>query len=121
MRSSKRDKDEIRAYVEHQAHEQIVHLEKVVSELVGPVWHNIWDAHCAESRWWVVTNPTKPLQPGGLQEPRCSDVVLTFRIGLMLRVEYAQEHEVPVVPTSADFAARLVAALATGVRSVRQR
>lgn len=58
-------RDEIRAYVESQAHEEVVHLEKAASELVGPVRHHIWDVHCPESRWWVVTNPTNLYDQGG--------------------------------------------------------
>ena len=98
MRTSKRERDEIRVYVESQAHEEVVHLEKVASELVGPVHHDIWDVHCQGSRWWVVTSPMN------LYDQRhflSRDVVLTFHIGLMLRVEYAQEREVPVNPGAA--------------------
>src|SRR6185437_14619659 len=58
MRASKREKDSIRSYVESRAHETVIHLEKVASELVGPVRHDIWDVHCADSRWWLVTEPT---------------------------------------------------------------
>lgn len=43
MRATKRQTETIRAYVEGQAHEQVIHLEKVASELVGPVRHDIWD------------------------------------------------------------------------------
>jgi hypothetical protein len=50
-RASEREKDAIRAYVEDQAHEEVAHLEKAASELVGPVRHDIWDVHCPESRW----------------------------------------------------------------------
>lgn len=55
---AKREADEIRAYVESQVDEAVVHLEKAASELVGPVRHDIWDVHGAVTRWWVVTNPT---------------------------------------------------------------
>lgn len=98
MRSTKQEKDEIRAYVEDQAHEQVVHLEKAASELVGPVRHDIWDVHCADSRWWVVTNPTNLYEQADFKS---RNVVLTFHIGLMMRVEYAQEREVPVAPGAA--------------------
>ena len=99
VRATKREKDEIRAYVEDQAHEDVVHLEKAASELVGPVRHDIWDVHCPESRWWVVTNPTNLYDQTDFKS---RNVVLTFHIGLMLRVEYAQEREVPVTPELAD-------------------
>jgi hypothetical protein len=69
VHSSQRDKDEIRTYVEGQAHERVIHLEKAASELVGPVRHNIWDVHCAESRWWVVTNPTNLYSQADFKSP----------------------------------------------------
>jgi hypothetical protein len=58
VRVSKGEENTIRAFVEDQAHEEVIHLEKAASELVGPVGHGIWDVHCPESRWWVITNPT---------------------------------------------------------------
>jgi hypothetical protein len=99
MRSTKAEKDSIRAYVEGQAHEKVVHLEKAASELVGPVRHDIWDVHCASSRWWVVTNPTNLYTQ---EDFKSRDVVLTFHIGLALRMAYLSERDVPVLPTSAD-------------------
>jgi len=41
-----------------------------------------WDVQCAESRWWVVTNPTNLYDQADFKS---RDVVLTFHIGLMLR------------------------------------
>ena len=38
--------------------EQVVHLQHAASEMVGPVRREVWDVHCPDSRWWVVTNPT---------------------------------------------------------------
>ncbi|MDX3188636.1 hypothetical protein PV458_09555 [Streptomyces sp. MN03-5084-2B] len=93
------EKDEIRAYVEEQAHEEVVHLEKAASERVGPVRHDIWDVRCAESRWWVVTNPTNLYDQTDFKS---RDVVLTFHTGLMLRMQYNQERKMPVVPGVAD-------------------
>ena len=58
MRTSNREKEEIQSYAEGQHGEDVIHLEKSASEMVGPVRHDIWDVHCADSRWWVVTNPT---------------------------------------------------------------
>jgi hypothetical protein len=99
MRASKREKDEIQAYVERQAHETVVHLEKAASEMVRPVRHDIWDVHCAASRWWVVTNPTNLYTQTDFKS---RDVVLTFHIGLALRMEYARERDVPVAPEPAS-------------------
>jgi hypothetical protein len=99
VRATKREMDEVRGYVVGQADEEVAHLEKVASELVGPVRHDIWDVHCPDSRWWVVTNPTNLYDQSDFKS---RDVVLTFHVGLMLRVEYAQERDVPVAPESAQ-------------------
>src|SRR6266508_4622009 len=99
MRSTKREKDAILACVEDQTHEEVVHLEKVASERVGPARHDIWDVHCSESRWWVVTEPTNLYSQDDFKS---RDVVLTFHVGLALRLEYAREREVPVAPGSAE-------------------
>lgn len=61
--------------------------------------HDIWDVHCSASRWWVVTNPTNLYTQADFKS---RDVVLTFHVGLMMRVSYAQEREVPVGPEPAD-------------------
>jgi hypothetical protein len=99
VRATKGEKDEIREYVESQAHEEVVHLEKAASELVGPVRHDVWDVHCPTSRWWVLTNPTNLYDQADFKS---RDVALTFHIGLMLRVEYAKERDVPVTAESAE-------------------
>lgn len=99
MRATKREKDQIRAYAERQAGEPVVHLEKVASELVGAVRHEVWDVHCLRSRWWGVTNPTNLYDQADFKS---RDVVLTFHVGLMIRVQRAQQREVPVTRSSAS-------------------
>jgi hypothetical protein len=95
VRASEREKDAIPSYVADQAHEEVVHLEKAASELVGLVRPDFWDVHCPESRWWVVTNPTNLYSP---QDFKSRDVVSTFHIGLALRLENAQERGVAAAP-----------------------
>lgn len=99
MRASQREKDEIRAYVEREAHEDVVHVEKAASELVGPVRHDIWDVHSATARWWVITNPTNLYTQADFKS---RDTALTFHIGLTLRVSYLEARAVPVAPDQAD-------------------
>jgi hypothetical protein len=93
MRATKRQTEAIRAHAESQAHEQVVHLEKAASELVGPVRHDIWDVHCTDSRWWVITEPTNLYSQDDFKS---RDVALTFYIGLALRVSYLHDRKVPV-------------------------
>jgi hypothetical protein len=99
MRATKRQTETIRTYAESQAHEDVVHLEKVASELVGPVRHDIWDVHCTDSRWWVITEPTYLYSQ---EDFKSRDVALTFHIGLMLRVSYLEDRRAPVRPATAD-------------------
>jgi hypothetical protein len=99
VRSNKREREAVRAYVEREGHEKVVHLEKAASELVGPVRHDIWDAHCTDSRWWVVTNPTNLYSQDDFKS---RDAALTFHIGLSLRLEYMRERQVPLAPEQAD-------------------
>jgi hypothetical protein len=87
MHATKRQTEAIRAYVEGQAREQVVHLEKAASELVGPVRHDIWDVHCADSRWWVITEPTNLYSQ---EDFKSRDVALTFHIGLAMCVLLAR-------------------------------
>ena len=102
MRATKRQTEAIRAYVEDQAHEEVVHLEKAASELVGPVRHDIWDVHCADSRWWVITEPTNLYSQ---EDFKSRDVALTFHIGLSLRVSYLHDRRIPVELPAADLLA----------------
>lgn len=97
MPDDERQKETVRRYVEDQGHEEVVHLEKVASEQVGPARHDIWDVHCPESRWWVLTNPMNLYSQDDFKS---RDVVLSFHVGLMLRVSYQRDQEVPVSPSA---------------------
>jgi hypothetical protein len=99
MRATKRQAEAVRAYVEREAHEEVVHLEKAASEMVGPVRHDIWDVHCTESRWWVITEPTNLYSQDDFKS---RDVALTFHIGLSLRMSYLHDRRIPVEIPAAD-------------------
>jgi hypothetical protein len=99
VRASKRETEAIKAYVEGQAGEPVVHLEKAASQRVGPVRRAIWDVHCTDSRWWVVTEPTNLYDQADFKS---RDVAPTFHLGLALRVSYLSDRKVPVRPESAD-------------------
>lgn len=65
----------------------------------GPVRHDVWDVHCADSRWWVITQPTNLYSQ---EDFKSRDVALTFHVGLAIRVSCLHEQKVPVKPQSAD-------------------
>jgi hypothetical protein len=99
MRATRRQTEAVRAYVEDQAHEQVIHLEKAASELVGPVRHDIWDVHCRDSRWWVITEPTNIYSQ---EDFKSRDVALTFHIGLSMRMSYLHDRRIPDDIPAAD-------------------
>lgn len=97
MRASRWERDQVRSYFEAQLPDDpVVHLEKVASERVGSVLHDIWDVHCADSRWWAVTNP---LNYYSQDDFKSRDVVLTFHVGLSLRL--ASQRDVPITDSPA--------------------
>lgn len=97
MKATRHERDTVRAYVEAQVgDEPVVHLEKVAVERVGAVVHDIWDVHCRDSRWWGVSNP---LNLYSQEDFTSRDVVLTFHVGLMMRV--ASREQVPITASAA--------------------
>jgi hypothetical protein len=97
MRASSWEREEILRYFEAQDFGTVVHLEKVASERAGGVSHDIWDVHCADSRWWAVTNP---LNAYSQDDFKSRDVVLTFHVGLAVRV--SEQRQPPISDTAAS-------------------
>ena len=93
------DEAVIRAYVQDQADDDVVHVEHAASEIVGAIRHDVWDVQCTDGRWWVVTNPTNLYDQADFKS---RDVVLTFHVGLALRVAVLNERRVPVAPQQAS-------------------
>ena len=76
---------EIAHYVELQASDETVqHAEKVKVEYVAGDPYEIWDVVTDKNRWWVITNPTN-LYPQ--KDVPNFDYVLSFHIGLMMRLQ----------------------------------
>lgn len=97
MRTSDSEREDIRAYFQMQDYGEPTHLEKVASERVGSVEHDIWDVHTADGRWWAVTIP---LNGYSQEDFKSRDVVLTFHVGLALRI--AAERRPPVAGHAVD-------------------
>lgn len=92
MRTSVSERDELLSYFAGQLpNDPVVHVEMVASERVGGTVHDIWDVHCATSRWWAVSHP---LNLYSQTDFKSRDVVLTFHVGLAMRM--ATVHTVPV-------------------------
>lgn len=80
----------VREYVEGQAHERVLRLEKVASERVMGTLHDVWDVRTETDRWWVVSDPMNLYSH---EQHPSMDYVLSFHCGLMLRVFERQRKE----------------------------
>lgn len=97
MKSTPQERNAVLAYFEGQASDDpVIHLEKVAVERVGSVVHDIWDVHCEQSRWWAVSNP---LNLYSQDDFKSRDVVLTFHVGLAIRI--ASQDQIPITDTAA--------------------
>lgn len=92
FRQSDKEAEEIKDYVEWQAHgeEKVLHAEKVASERIFGRQHDVWDVHTDKDRWWVVTGPTNLYSQALMPS---LDYTLSFHIGLMARVAARRESE----------------------------
>jgi hypothetical protein len=91
--------DHVTAYVLSQAPDlDVTFVQKVYSENVLHVRHDVWDVHTNVDRWWVITEPMNLYSQE--QFPNM-DLALTFHIGLCLRIprsERRQLSELPIEP-----------------------
>lgn len=70
-------------------------LQKVYTENVMNVRHDIWDAHTDKDRWWVITSPTNLYSQE--QFPNM-DLALTFHVGLCLRIPRGEKQKLSDIP-----------------------
>jgi hypothetical protein len=83
-------------YMNWQAPDLTVELvQKVYSENVLHVCHNVWDVHTDKDRWWVITEPANLYSQA--QFPNM-DLALTFHVGLCLRIPRSQRPKVADLP-----------------------
>ncbi len=97
MKATKHEREMVLAYLETQTQDDpVVHVEKVATERIGVIVHDIWDVHCSKSRWWVVTEPMNVYPQADFKS---REVVLTFHVRLMARI-FARE-EIPLTKNAA--------------------
>lgn len=93
MESPEHEEQAVREYVTEQLGfddlGDVTHVEKVASHPVMGVAHDVWDVHTrAEGRWWVVTSPMNLYTQDDFKSV---DVVVTFHVGLAVRVAAVRE------------------------------
>ena len=92
MKATPSEREAVLSYFADQmGDDPVIHLEKVAVERVGANVHDIWDVHCESNRWWAVSCP---LNYYPQEDFKSRDVVLTFHIGLMARVQ--TNRQVPI-------------------------
>lgn len=91
--------DHVTEYMQSQAPDlEVTFVQKMYSENVLHVRHDVWDVHTNVDRWWVITQPMNLYSQE--QFPNM-DLALTFHIGLCLRIprsERQQLSELPIEP-----------------------
>lgn len=84
LEASEQERQHVVDYIAAQARDEKVGLlQKVYSEQVYGIKHDIWDVHTDRARWWVITNPTNLYSQE--QFPNM-DIALTFHVGMCLRI-----------------------------------
>ena len=92
LQSTQEEINEIREYFQWQAPDlEISFMQKVYSESVLGAQHDVWDIHTNNDRWWVITNPANLYSQE--QFPNM-DLVVTFHIGLCIRIPRTQRQKV---------------------------
>src|SRR5580698_6935670 len=91
--------DEIQSITEYMGSQApdltVEFLQKVYTENVVNVRHDIWDVHTDKDRWWVITSPTNLYSQE--QFPNM-DLALTFHVGLRLRIPRSEKQKLSDIP-----------------------
>jgi hypothetical protein len=76
--------EHVTRYMQSQAPELTVQLvQKVYSETVLNIRHDVWDVHTDIDRWWIIT---EPMNLYAQEQFPNMDLALTFHLGLSLRI-----------------------------------
>lgn len=82
------EREHVRDYVEAEAHEEVLHAERIKAERIFGREYEVWDVHTNENRWWVITAPTNLYSQ---EQFPSADYTLSLHVGLMARVMARQE------------------------------
>jgi hypothetical protein len=94
--ATEREIEHVTAYMGSQAPDLTVQLvQKVYSENVLSVRHEVWDVHTDVDRWWVITEPMNLYSQE--QFPNM-DLALTFHVGLSLRIPRSERQKLSQLP-----------------------
>jgi hypothetical protein len=96
LHATEREIEHVTDYMRSQAPDLVVQLvQKVYSENLGSVRHDIWDVHTDVDRWWVITEPMNLYSQD--QFPNM-DLALTFHVSLCLRIPRTERQKLSQLP-----------------------
>jgi hypothetical protein len=91
-----KETERVRNYVQSQAPDRkIEFVQKVYSENVLNIRHDVWDVHTDVDRWWVITEPMYLYSQE--QFPNL-DLALSFHIGLCVRIPRSERQQLSDIP-----------------------
>lgn len=93
LKTTEQERQQVLNYMADRVPDEKVELiQKVYSEQIHSVIHEIWDVHTNLARWWVITNPINLYSQN--QFPNM-DLALTFHVGLSLRIPTSERQSLP--------------------------
>ncbi|MGA2590917.1 MAG: hypothetical protein ABSH32_13445 [Bryobacteraceae bacterium] len=94
--ATQKEIEHVTRYMRSQAPGLTVELvQKVYSENVLNVRHDVWDVHTNADRWWVIT---EPMYLYAQEQFPNMDLALTFHIGLCLRIPRSERQKLSEIP-----------------------
>ena len=98
LSATQKEIERVTEYMRSQAPDLTVEfVQKVYSENVLHVRHDVWDVHTNVDRWWVIT---EPMNLYAQEQFPNMDLALTFHVGLCLRIPRSERQKLSEFPPS---------------------
>jgi hypothetical protein len=96
LSATQKEIEQVTEYMRSQAPDLTVEfVQKVYSENVLHVRHDVWDVHTNVDRWWVIT---EPMNLYAQEQFPNMDLALTFHMGLCLRIPRSERQKLSEIP-----------------------
>src|ERR1700719_162986 len=96
LSATQKEIERITEYMRSQASDlAVTFVQKIYSENVLHVRHDVWDVHTNLDRWWIITEPMNLYSQE--QFPNM-DLALTFHMGLCLRIPRSERQKLSDIP-----------------------
>lgn len=96
LSATQKEIEHVSEYMRSQAPDfSVEFVQKVYSENVLHVRHDVWDVHTNVDRWWVIT---EPMNLYAQEQFPNMDLALTFHVGLCLRIPRSDRQKLSDIP-----------------------